>query len=344
MLLKQENVKLHRRHKQSIAIHRVSPAQLNILQNQQKLKISPVVQPPLMLSPLKSKPSIILPSISKKKLNDSAMKVRRSSPERDNDDHDTQDQTKSVSTQLKSQRYPINLSIPSQGQLLQAADTHTGDMMQIAVMETTQPRKFRQKKLKRQDKIYATVGALQKDDEPMNTKHENSPTTFKKHSPVVKKTIAVSPPDESQLNLDLNMFGVPFGSSFQGRLSTSHRESRMDATQRIKDAVTQAIDEFLDPISQMPSTFCDSHKKQKQRQSSLQQIPSRNSTLFNVKVGQVQIEHNPREEIYRTPDPQTIMIDNSEPLVLPVLRPLDLSPRFQNMVGRHVREGQIKRN
>ena len=31
MLLKQENVKLYRQHKQSIAIHRVSPAQLNIL-------------------------------------------------------------------------------------------------------------------------------------------------------------------------------------------------------------------------------------------------------------------------------------------------------------------------
>ena len=89
MLLKQENVKLYRRHKQSIAIHRVSPAQLNILQNQQKLKISPVVQPALMLSPLKAKPSTILPSISKKKLNDSAMKVRRSSPGRGSDDHDT---------------------------------------------------------------------------------------------------------------------------------------------------------------------------------------------------------------------------------------------------------------
>jgi hypothetical protein len=136
-----------------------------------------------------------------------------------------------VSTQLKSQRYPINLSIPSQGQLLQAAEaTHTGDMMQISAMETTQPRRFRQKKLKRQDKIYATVGALQKDDENINTQRDNSPTTFKKHSPLVKKTIAVSPPDESQLNLDLNMFGVPFGSSFQARLSTSHRESRMDAT------------------------------------------------------------------------------------------------------------------
>lgn len=112
---------------------------------------------------------------------------------------------------------------------------------------------------------------------------------------------------------------------------------RMDITQnqKFKDVITQAIDEFLDPISQMPSTFCDSHKKRQNRRSSLQQIPSRNSTLFNVKVGQVQIEHNPRDlELYKSPEAQTIAIQNTEPLVLPVLRPLDLSPRFQNMIGK----------